>query len=470
MVQTRTIHARTRYALLVALLSAVPATAQEEAAGAEAVDPQNDAAEQRESTLQTWRETLAFGINSEIVELLPLLADTGERELAPDVLRVFAQSRDPAVLSAALEYLNALELDDGIDRARSLVLDYRDIPPDLATELIRYLRDSDAESDEALEETLTDLAARAPVARATAAVDLMQHLGVAPETLIQLYESGDLHEEVRGQVLLSLGDRGDRAAYEFVSQLIGEDQEATTVLQRYALDTLGRLGDERAVPRIVRQMSSNDALTRAYAASALGHFATEEAREALIAALRDDFWRVRVAALEAIEANRFNEALPAVAYKARRDPERTVRLAAIATLRELDAADGWSVIEERARSASVSLPERSAALAALVADRPAASVDVLQDVIDQEWTRENSAMLDAVGRLVSTSGNAELRPVVERLLSHPNFIIQIYAVRAAGHAAIGSLRDEIDRRTAEEHHPALRREAVRALERIERPE
>ena len=454
--------------LFIALLFMAPAAVQAPIdVGAQSEEPASeDAPEAVRSTLQEWRDTLMYGINSEISDLIPTLTENREEELAPEVADLFRESNDSQVLTEAARYLTQLEVPDGHDRGRAIVQEELLRGDDLLVAVMNYLRDTDADVDEATTESLVRIAVNRSGAPAGAAVRLMGSSGVSTETLIELYEDPAASDDVRGRILLELGERDEPQVYEFVTDIIREDEEAQTTLQRYAIDTLGRLGNPQALPTILRQMDSEDALTRAYAVNALASFDTPEAADALLDALRDEFWRVRVAALEAVAERRMEEALPAVLYKVRRDPERRVRLEAIKTVAALDHPDGWDLLEERFRSSRTSVEERSAMAEQLITNHPADSLDVVLEVMQEEWDTEDSRVLDIIGRITSRVEDQRVEPIAARLLDHPNFILQIYGLRAVGRSRLVSLVEIAEARAEEGNHRAVRQAATRALEQL----
>lgn len=441
-----------------ALLAPVASGAQE---GAEAAAPQEDPVRSRRDE---WRDVLRFGITSEITEVLPSITEARDDTLAPDVLALLDTVESPSVLQAGFAYLGALELPDGRRLANSIVIDYTERSVDLVTTAIRYMRDLDLEPSGLAIESLLELAERPPVARAVAAIQLLAASSFETARLIELYDDDELAVDVRGEILIALGDRGDPAAYEFVADLVGEGEVATTLLQRYAIDTLGRLGDARAIPTIVTQLGSSDALTRAYAVSAIARFDDPRAGEALEGALRDDFWRVRVAALDAVGERQMANLVDIVAYRARRDPETPVRLAAIETLRAIDTPAAWDALEERLADRNTPLAERFAIIDAMIQDRPAESIVAIRAVLDAEWDDEQRRVLDGVGRSVSRATSDEVEPLAARLLEHPNYIMQIYGVRAVASARIDALRAAVLALDNDATNPTLRAEAIRALE------
>ncbi len=430
---------------------------------------QTDATEETgvvRSSLDEWRDTLRYGINSEIVELLPTLTENGEEELAPDVVSLFNTSNDEGVLEHAARFLQAVASPAGHDRALSIIDTHQDWNDDVLMALLSYLRETGADIPEEYRPSIEQLIRTGSIGPATAAVRFYASAGVSSEELIRLYREPDVHDDVRGRILIELGLRGDPDVFDFVSEIIQEDEEATTTLERYAIDTLGKLGDPRALPIITRQFRSNDAMTRAYAASALANFDTPEAREAIQAALRDEFWRVRISALEAIREKSVTDALPAVLYKVRRDPEERVRIEAVRTTAALDQREGWEELRRLVKNDGTSFNVRTAIIEQLLTGAPRGATETIRELIDKEWEKENSRILDAIGRVVSRTTRDDLQGIVERLLYHPNFIIRIYAIRAVGNNGITSLKDTVLEQSREGNHPAVRAAALRSLEQL----
>jgi len=418
------------------------------------------------SALDEWRDTLLYGINSEIADLLPTLRENRTEELAPEVVSLMESTSDNDVLTEGFRFLQELEIADGRDVAETIVVTADDRPDQLVVTALAYLDQTVGEVAGETQEELFRLAREGAVGPASAAVSLLATAGVSSEELIELYREGDLSDDVRGRILVELGERGDPDVLPFIQDVIGEDEEATTTLQRYAIDTLGKLGVEEALPTILRQLGSDDAMTRAYAVNALRGFDSPDAREALLAALRDGFWRVRVAALETIAERKMTEALPAVIYKVRRDPERRVRLEAVDTLAKLDEPDGWALLEETVTETGAGIDVRSAALDHLIRERPRQSREVVMTVIESEWDRSDSRLLDVIGRVVSRATDQQIEPIAARLLDHPNYILQIYGLRAIGSSNLMSLREIAVDRAGEGNHPAVRSAALRSLEQL----
>lgn len=432
-------------------------------------DPQvsDEEREQLLNTIEEWRQTLRYGIKSEILELFPTLIENQETQLIPDVIELFESSNDSELLAAAADYLTTVESSDGHSRAQQLLQAGERIAADLPISLMNYLRDTGADLEEDTVDALIEIATTGASREADSAVQLLgASEEVSSERLVELYQDQFVSAEIRGRILIELGRRGDPDVYDFVSEIIQEGEEAQTTLQRYAIDTLGKLGDPRALPTILSQFDSSDAMTRAYAVNALTNFDTPEANRALVDSLRDDFWRVRVAALETIAEREMTDALPAVIYKARRDPERRVRLEAIKTVAALDQQDGWELLRERFQEERTAVDERGAIADELIRHNLEVSIDQIMKVIESEWEEENSRLLDTIGKIISQVENPAIQPIATRYIDHPNFILQIYGLRAVASSRLTDLVEIAEARQEEGNHRAVRQAAARALEEI----
>ncbi|MEX2444559.1 MAG: HEAT repeat domain-containing protein [Alkalispirochaeta sp.] len=432
-------------------------------------DPQvsDDEREQMLNTLQEWRETLLYGIKSEILELFPTLIENQESELVPEVMELFESSNDSEILAAAADYLTELDSVDGHSRAQELLQVGERSAAGLPVSLMRYLRETEAELEDETVDSLIEVATTGATRDADAAVQLLgASREVTSERLVELYQDQFVSGEIKGRILIELGRRGDPDVFDFVSEIIQEGEEAQTTLQRYAIDTLGKLGDPRALPTILSQFDSSDAMTRAYAVNALANFDTPEANRALVDSLRDDFWRVRVAALETIAERKMTDALSAVMYKARRDPEKRVRLEAVKTVAALDQTEGWELLRERFQEERTAVDERGAIADELIRHNLGQSLDTILEVVESEWDEENSRVLDTIGRIISQVENPEIEPIATRYIDHPNFILQIYGLRAVARSRLTGLAEITEERQEEGNHRAVRQAAARALEQI----
>ncbi len=103
----------------------------------------------------------------------------------------------------------------------------------------------------------------------------------------------DLHSEfpaVRRQAAETLGRLGDRTAVPRLVETLGDPEPS---VRREVAKALGQLKDRRAVPGLIDALGDSDMNVRFFAAYALGEIRDPRARDALLGTLSDSQWNVR---------------------------------------------------------------------------------------------------------------------------------------------------------------------------------
>lgn len=281
--------------------------------------------------------------------------------------------------------------------------------------------------------------------------------------LLDHLAGNDLSETAMGDAILTLGDLKAEKAVEPLLSVAG-DTTQPAVLRQYAADSLGKIGDAKAIPALSELIQSSNAYIRAYAVSALGRFNTKESTDTISAALRDSAPGVRIAALQGVAGNHLTGESAAVIYKAEHDPDIHVRTEAIKTLGVLGTSDGWKLLQKMMEQSGASLDLRTAALTQLVKGDLGGSIDSLKRVIQTEWAAGDRHMLYATGQALSKTKSPLLSGLYELLLSHPDYIVQIYGLRGIALNRMTGLRASAEKLRGE-HAPAiLGRELDRALQ------
>ncbi len=420
------------------------------------------------SARNEWRDMLRFGIDSEVIELLPTLTENREVLLEPEVLRVFERSINPRLRRAALRYFTDLELTGAIDAVVELLGDIQDIADDLVLDAILYLSTVETDDRDDVAVLFHELARSRRATVAGAAVRAIGKTGDERDVdvLLDLFDERTTPIAVRQSLVLALGElRTPRAVDRLISVLGRLDDDPT--LRNYAADALGKIGDERAVDALRVSLGSPDALHRAYAVNALGYFDAPEVPDMLEEALRDSFWRVRVAALDAAGRRKEADLLPAVIYRARRDPETRVRLDAIAAIAGIATPDAWDFLRSQFVDERVAPDIRRAILHQLVEHNAVESLPTIREVVQKEWASERPTMLEYTTRVLSTAKLPEASDIFVRLLDHPNFVLRIYGVRGIALNGLEQYKDRIREISENEtEHASVRRNAAAELERM----
>ena len=392
----------------------------------------------------SWEETLRFGIDSEIEAILDQIAQSGEAGLDGAIVERFRASRSEKLRTAIVAHMTARRSAALHEQVRSLVLsDDVAVGEELLRACTTYLSQVVEDRSPEVLARYAQTAERSSVLTATVAIEAIGRDGSdeAVDLLLSLF--GRLRGvDQRAAVLRALGHAGSEQALPLLT-MIAADEFEDGALRHYATESIGRIAAPESLTLLASLLASSDSLLRAYAILALGFYDTDESGLHLEAGLLDSFWRVRVAALRALGEQKRTEAIPAIAYKARRDPEAPVRQEAIRTLGRIESEAGHTILRDIARNERSPVVERTLAIEQLVRHDAVRNRDVIEELIAAEWRRESSRVLDAIGRLLSEHAVPELDAIYGRLVTHPNAIIRVYGMRAMGNANLRSRGDEL---------------------------
>lgn len=414
-----------------------------------------------------WRETLRFGMDTQVAELLSTLTDQRIEALSDDIVDLLQEDRSSRVIERAIAYFQEIDDPRGEAAARDVISEFDTRTETTVLEAIRYISNTVTESENDTREVLrtaVEFASERVAAEAALALGRLGDTDSIP-VLQQIFDRRN-SVAVQGNIMLAFGELGPAVdgAVDWLIELAESDAQSNTV-RYYAVDALGRIGNPEAVPSARALLSSDDGLMRAYALSALLALEAEDLDTALLSAIRDDNWRVRQLAVEGMGASGNTEHVDAVSFVSRRDPDHRVRRSALQSLADLDTRDGWNVIRELMLSRSA--PHESRVFAVeLLADQPGGStIEAFAELYEQQEGNRDLRLLQQLARSASTMETRELEPLYELFLSHEDAAIRTYAVRGIALNRMGSFREELERYSEREGGPAsLRRAVDEALE------
>jgi HEAT repeat protein len=419
------------------------------------------------SLYETWEQSLLYGIDSSVMATIDEMVEQKDDHFSREVLALL-NSRRVNLRTKALDFFEALESDDAIETVLRELDFYQDLTSSFLIRLIYHLQRRDHPIDDDLWNLLREIIDEEgrDVRMAT-----IRYLGEsayadAAEFLTGLYEDSDTDASVREAILRALGGIRDEASAELIFDL-ATDVNIDKTQRIAALEAAGKFADDRAIDVLGEAFSSDDPLIRTAAIGSLQDFPVDAVKELYLEALRDSFWRIRLTALRGISENPFAEALPAMEYMARQDPETNIKVQAYRSIAALDTGDGWRFLREEFTDTSLAEQYRQVIAAELIAGNFTASKTEIQEVMVEQWEEENSRLLDTICKTMSTSDISGAGDLFERMLGHENFIIQIYGVRGIGRNGISRYREDLQAIIdSESTHPALKSNASSALDQL----
>ncbi len=422
------------------------------------------ASEDAQAVEQT-RQTLLYGIDSQVLSVVQRIASTRDSRFTKELLAVLGETRSADVRKAILGVFEDQRVKDGEGTARQILGGSEPESADVLIAAIHYLSAIGAAGTSSLLVPLIDSPDNGVASAAIRACGTSGDPACAAALEGKL-TSPDFPDNRKSDVILALGDLKDKNAVEALIA-IAKNPDEDKVRRVYAADSLGKIGDPRALPVLKQMFSENDALTRAYAASALSHFGVGDAFPMLLQGLRDDDWKVREQCARALGSglspSQAEAALPALEYKARYDPVSQVRVAAIKALGALGGTRGEDVLAKLYQGPGTPLDIREAALRALAGASLSRAIDAARAVLAAEGKAVDLKPVEVTAKVLSEARGAGLKDILEDLLASSDPIVRLYAIRGISANGISALKAKVKDMSTRDPAPFVQREAERAL-------
>ncbi|MBN2444741.1 MAG: HEAT repeat domain-containing protein [Spirochaetales bacterium] len=417
------------------------------------------------SILEQWRETLLFGIADEIIEVLKSIKSAKETALNNELVKVLSTSVNTDLQKAILDYFTQLEYDGGESTAFTFLseAEERELNTSFLISLINYLASIKSEK---LKGQLTSLIEKEDNELSMTAIRAIGKIMDTSkvEYLLEKLDDSEFPDERKPSILLVLGDLKAIEAVDSLIEIV-EDKYQEKIWRMYACDSLGKIGDDRAVPVLKKTFSENDALLRAYAAHALSAFDLSSVIDLLIQGLKDSNWNVRFHCAQALANKDAKKAIDILIYKAKKDPVKKVQLEALKALGKIGTKKCFDFIRETFSEKFESLDTKQLCLDLLVDNDLANSLDIIKKVMTEfmDAPAHEFKIVDLIAKKLSITESPLLQDIFKNFLQSDNMYIRIYGIRGAALNRFMGLKEKIRILSEKDPVAVVRREALSAL-------
>jgi HEAT repeat protein len=407
------------------------------------------------------RDVLRYGIESEITDLLKTLDAEKETAFNEDILALFEESHNAKLKSSILAFFSDIEAKIAERDALDIVTSRDKEDKGLVTASLLYLgqiRSKDAlsfapviikEDDKKLLPAVIKLLGRAG--------------GPDEEDLLLKWMSSDApSEDLKQSAIQALGDFGSGKAADALMKIVA-DSEQGKATRMYACDALGKIKDDRAIPSLLTAADSDDPNVRSSALGALSHMPGKDASNAVASGLKDSTPAVRVAACRAAASMKLASAIPALVYKAKNDPEKSVKIEAFKSLAEIGGPDGFGFLRDFFGDAKNDSALRILAFNLLMR-KDASSIPMLRDRLIAESKEKDRSLFTAFVREISGAQDAaSAAPLARVLLSDSDYLIRIGAIEWARKTKAPDFKADIAAAAAGDASDYVRKKAAEVL-------
>lgn len=189
------------------------------------------------------------------------------------------------------------------------------------------------------------------------AIEALGKIGGSSEAmyLAEYFDREELSIPLKQALVRTMGSLKAGETFDRMVEM-AENEDENTFVRMYAAEAVGQIGaadqslSERALGSLVELYKGNDPNLRTAVVKGVANFSGSEAEELLLQATRDSHPKVRLEAVAAIRRNSLKSGVPYLVYRAKNDPEQSVKNACYPAIAELNTAEGNEYLVEQITS------------------------------------------------------------------------------------------------------------------------
>ncbi|MCQ2573542.1 MAG: HEAT repeat domain-containing protein [Treponema sp.] len=353
--------------------------------------------DENEKTVSEYKNTIMYGIASEISDLLDKLIENEDPRFSEDIYDLFQMSKSVDVKEKILNYFGKLEdpcledyavtvVDDPFDEKRSTVkacFQYiQKVKSKAAVPAVIRLIEN--ENEDYFNDALTTIG---DIGSAKDAVKLTEFL-----------DKPEITDAQKQSLMKTLGKIHAVETWDKLVEIAQNDDENMFV-RMYAAEALGAMEKKESVPVLVELFEANDPNLRQYVLKGLEFFPDVlEAKSVIIQAIRDDHYKVRLEAIDAVKKQELKEAVPYLVYRGKNDPEEKIKMKSFEVLAFLNTQEGNDFLIERITEKKGNDGQKSKAVEVLLKEGHTGESEIKELALKMAEDYKRKSLRAAIGK------------------------------------------------------------------------
>lgn len=384
-------------------------------------------AEDTDEDAEKRHDTIRFGLESEIGDLIGELTQKEDPRYLDDIYDLFQDTKNVALKEKSLAYFGKLKdpcvedyaimiLDDPYDEKQSTVnacFDYvKAVKTKEAVAPVLNLLESD--NEEYFNQCLDTLG---KVGGQSEAVYLVEYL-----------DREDLSVPQKQSLVKVLGELKATETYDKLVD-IAQDKDENTFMRMYSAEAIGAMENPDAVPILLELYEDTDPNMRIYVIKGLSHFPQDaDARKTIIQGIRDSYYKVRLEAINVVKEQGISAAVPYLVHRAKNDPEKVVKEATYPVIAQLNTKEGNDFLVSQITDKKVADTTKAKVATALLAENNAGTTEILalakEIVGDDMKNNPRKALRYALGKEFAKYNRSEFADICEDYLASKDVATQ----------------------------------------------
>ena len=433
-------------------------TAPAAAASSSAAGASQNAAQSREPD---YEEIFRWGMDDQILSTLKTLTEEKKTVPAELIDRLYAETLSESVKAACLDYWretrNALHYDVVLDKWSELPQRTTALQSASLKYLFAFLPEKE---DEKTVGVLSDVLRYADFKVQTELMDLIAEKGmtVFEPVLTELGQTSEDRPALQAAVLKTLGKLKTPDAFETLKARLA-DPDASTDIRMAAAEGLGGYGTPEAFTALEPFMSESNIYLRLRVFQALLSTDNPNLSHIIEQGGKDAYWQIRRDVFRFIGDHNLTEYAPMLLFKAKNEPERTVRDTVLRELGKMKTAEARSYLQETVRNDKNSMPTRKIAFDALAGFQYASQIPFLMDLWSRYKEKPSGTIAEHMAMRLSVTKESGLDVMYELFFLSPVGLFKVYAIRGIALNGSSSCRAEIEKLQQSDRNDLLAREA-----------
>lgn len=317
-------------------------------------------------SVENRKDTIKFGIESEIVSLIKDLIDNDDPRFSNDLYELFYKTKSVQVREKIIEYFTKQKDPCIEDYAVEVLMDPYDTKDSTVELLFRYV--AEVKTVQASPCVLKLLESEDETYFSAALATIGEIGGSAEaEYLIEYLDRDDLSLSQRQNLMKVLGKLKAVSTFDKLAE-IAQDEEENTFVRAYAAESIGAMQKPEALPILVKLFENADPNFRVYVIKGISNFNDKDAQDVIIQGIKDGHWKVRQEAIESCEKMNISEAVPYLVYRAKNDPEKVIKNKCYEVLSKTKNSEAIKFLVERITEKKVDDYARGKACEVLLAN------------------------------------------------------------------------------------------------------
>ncbi len=413
------------------------------------------------AALQEWSETIDYGIDSQIVDVVKKIKGTGETSLNGKLTQALARSVNAELRKAILGLFTDAKYEGAEAVAFTILGNYENEDADVLRAVVSYLAEIKSKRSLDIMLKLADADDNVLAYSAIAAVGRMGDQTMAA-TLLKKLRDPEVKPDRKPTIIAALGDMKAAAAAPELLKILG-DRGEERFWRMSAAEALGKIGDASAVPVLKKALTENDPLLKGSVAAALGRFPLDQVMDSLIECLKDSNWKVRAAACQGLARPGALPAVDILVYKVKNDPETPVKSEAVKALAAIGSVEAFAFLETYLLDTGKPFDLRQYVFSTILEKHLGAdTASAIERTLRAEWAAKNGFVQWAALKLSRTT-SPHVKKSLSMLLDHPDSAVRIYAIRGVVQNRFADLKGKIRDMSQRDALEMVKEEAKDAL-------